>query len=45
MYGLFARWLPPPLAEAATIVWYCGLVILILYFSSYDQARFAYAEF
>jgi hypothetical protein len=45
MYRLLRTLFPKPLAEAATVVWYCGLLLLILYFSAYDQVRFVYAEF
>jgi hypothetical protein len=45
MYRLLKALLPKSVAEAATAVWYCGLLLLILYFSSHDQAPFAYAEF
>jgi hypothetical protein len=45
MYALLKAVLPKPLADAAMVVWYCGLLFLILYVSSYEQTRFAYAEF
>jgi hypothetical protein len=45
MYALLKFLLPPPLAEVAIVFWYLGLLFLVLYFGSLEQARFAYAEF
>ena len=45
MYALLKFLLPPPLADAAIVLWYSGLLFLVLYFGSLEQSRFAYAEF
>lgn len=45
MYRLLRRFLSPPLADAAIVGWYAGLLFLALYFASVDQARFAYSAF
>ncbi|HET8720396.1 MAG TPA: hypothetical protein VFM24_00105 [Nitrospira sp.] len=45
MYSLLRTFLPSWLANGAMVLWYTGLIVLLVYFSQHDQAPFRYAEF